>query len=242
MNFFHQKNIVITGASSGLGRSAAIYFSKQDARLILLARREEQLKETLSLLKNPSSHLIFKMDLCQAEEILKAASLMAEHFPAIDILINNAGNWAAGSLDSVSDRHVEQMVTTSLTGSLLITKHLLPLLHQAKDAQILNVVSTAGLTTNPINFTSGSIAYHAAKWGQAGFSEALRDELKNKIRVTSLYPGSFDQKSSLDDGPDSPHVKKGMLGIKDVVEAMVFCLTRPPYVSIDSLVIAPKAR
>lgn len=243
MDYFKNKVIVITGASSGLGRASAIYFSRQGSRIALIARREDKLSETLSLMEHPKKHLVLQADLCQPDHIQRLSSQICSTFEQTDILINNAANWAAGPLDSVTDLHVQQIITTILTGNLLMTKHLLDHLRKASDPQILNIVSTAGLTTNPISFTSGSVAYHAAKWGQAGFSEALRDELKNQVRVMSLYPGAFDQRSTYDDEENlHPHHRKGILGVKDVIDAMVFCLTRPPYVSIDSLVVAPKKR
>lgn len=243
MKELENKHIFITGASSGLGRAAAIYFSKAGAKVGLLARRLDKLEETLSLMKSPSRHALFQADLCNSQKIKEVCDQIKQEFPSLDILINNAANWAYGKLEDVSDLQVEHIISTVLTGNLLITKHLLPLLKKGVDPQILNIVSTAGLTSNPISPASGSVAYHAGKWGQAGFSETLREELKNEVRVTSLYPGAFDQRSTYeDDKSNSLHHHKGILGIKDVIDAMVFCLTRPSYVSIDSLVVAPKKR
>lgn len=228
MKSFKEKYIVVTGAGSGLGRAIAIQLANEGAYLALLGRTLSNLEETSRLITGVPPVLL-PTDLCHAKNIESSCKAIKELFPKVDILINNAAGWHLGILEDMSNEEIEGLVASTVTGSIFMTKFLLSHLAIATAPHVLNVLSTAGLPKHNIDSSIASVPYFAAKWGQAGFSEALRDELKSKgIKVTSLYPGGFTREPK-------PGGKE--LNLDDVVEAIQFCLSRPKTVSIDALTI-----
>jgi uncharacterized protein len=231
-------NIVITGASYGLGRALAIAFSRQEANLAILARNAKNLEITKSLLKNPNQHCIYPLNLCKSNQIIEATHQLEKDFSHIDVLINNAAGWNTGSLEEMKDAAIEEQFASTVTGTILFTKYLLPLLKKSKTPHIINIASTAALP-NPDPSTS-SVAYCASKWGFAGFSESLRTELlSDKIKVTTLYPGTFATDSSIDDTAQQVREKFGpnTMGISEIVKAIQFCLSSSSIGYVHSLVI-----
>ena len=234
------KNVVITGASSGLGRATAIAFSKLGANLCLLARREELLQETGTLIEGDGA-LLLTTDISDAAQVHRAADAIADAIGHVDILVNNAAGWFWGSLETITPEQLSVLVSTTITGTILMTKYLLPHLQKSRDPHIVNVASTAGIPSRDFDHTTSSTAYHAAKCGQAGFSEGLRSELKERgIRVSTLYPGAFASQSTLDDSPDDIVARygQGVMGVSDVVDSILFIVSRSPLASVQSLVIA----
>ncbi len=239
---FTKKNVVITGASRGLGLATATAFVRSGANVALMARDENQLKEQARGF--PKERLLgaYPVDLAQSAQIQTVSEHLNEEISHLDVLINNASGWYVGELESMPDSEIEHLISTSITGSLLMTKRLLPLLKKSENPHIINIISTAGLHAPNIDPSFSSVSYFAAKWGQAGFSEALRGEVvKHGIRVTTLYPGSFSNRSTIDDHPEEvlKNYKENIMVVKDVVDAILFCASRPKHVNIHSLVITP---
>lgn len=232
---FTGKNVVITGASSGLGRALSIAFSRAGANLALLARNQKKLEKTLEALEEGTSCREAFADLSNPLAIKKACQTLTKGLKHVDILINNAAGWTTGKLHELKDEEIHNLVTGTIVGSTLMTKYFLKHLKKASCPLIINVVSTAALPRVKIDPVTSSVPYHAAKWGQAGFSESLRGEVEEAgIRVTTLYPGPFNNLTAL----DTPHnPEKDLLAVNDVVDAILFCASRPGHASIDSLVI-----
>lgn len=234
------KNVVITGASSGLGRTTAIVLSGLGVNLGLLARREELLRETGSLLSEPSA-LLLPTDITDARQVAESAQQISLHFPHVDILINNAAGWYQGRLEDIQPEDLNTLISTTITGTALVTKYLLPSLRKAPIPHIVNIVSTAGIPCRSFDHASSSIVYHAAKCGQAAFSEGLRAELAPEgIRVSTLYPGAFAAASSVDDTPQQILAKfgPGVMGVADVVDAILFMISRNAIGSVQSLILS----
>ncbi|MDP1834986.1 MAG: SDR family oxidoreductase [Chlamydiales bacterium] len=234
------KTILITGAGRGLGRATAIALSKLGARLILLARTAEQLQQTQSMLHSQDAILI-PTDISSAVQVQEMANQLSNSVGQIDVLVNNAAGWYQGGLHDIDPVNLGDLISTTITGTILITKYLMPLLEKGSSPHIVNIVSIAGLPCRNMDPSTSSTAYHAAKFGQAGFSESLRAEVKDKgIRVSTLYPGAFASDSTLDD-TDADIISRygmGVMGVRDVVESILFTLSRSSVATIQSLVIA----
>ncbi|OGB83123.1 hypothetical protein A3F66_01690 [candidate division TM6 bacterium RIFCSPHIGHO2_12_FULL_32_22] len=241
VNSFKGINIVVTGASYGVGRGIAQGFSRFGANIAILARNQEKLEETKNLMEKKGSILVIPTDLSKHEEVNKASEIIKKNFSNVDILINNAAGWYIGKLDEMSVESIEKMISSTVTGSILITKTLLSHIEKSTNPHIINILSTAALPSKQIDPSVASIAFFAAKWGQAGFSEALRGELKDyKVKVTSLYPGTIATESSIDDSQDDIVTRfPGSLSINDMFEAVLFAVTRSSTASIDSMIIRP---
>lgn len=232
--------VVVTGPSRGLGAATAIAFSRQGARLALLARNEVGLRRTASACSVPGvpPPLILSGDLTDRDHVEAAGKAILQSFPAVDVLVNNAAGWASGQLDALSARAVAETVASTLTAPLLLTRALLPGLRRSNRPCVINVASTAALPAAQPD--ASSTVFIAAKRGLAGFSDALRAELRPAgVRVTTIYPGGFDTDSHLDADQQRTLAQHGAgsMGVADVVEAILFCASRAPTVLVESLVI-----
>ncbi len=184
-------NIVITGASKGLGRAIAEKFGsdKQGHGLLLCARNEEQLKSFAKELqaRYPRTNVqAFVCDLSQREQIASFAQWLLAFNHPIDILVNNAGQFIPGSLHGEEEGVLEQMIQVNLYSAYHLTRALLPAMMERKKGHIFNMCSVASVTA----YTNGG-SYSISKFALLGFSKNLREELKTSgIKVTAVIPGA----------------------------------------------------
>jgi len=173
--------IFITGASAGIGKATAIEFSKKGWNVIATMRSPEKEIE-LTRYDNIS---ILPLDVTNTESIHKAVNTAIALFGQIDVLVNNAGFYTIGALESFSDEDIEKQISTNLLGLIRVTKAVLPYMRQKRSGKIINLSSVAGRTSVPIQSL-----YHASKWGVEGFSESLQFEVKPfGIDVVLVEPG-----------------------------------------------------
>ena len=237
---FAGRRVVVTGAARGLGQALAICLADLGAALVLCGRDAEGLARTRDAIRERSgrdaeTHLL---DLTDAAGIEATCRALLGDGGRVDVLINNAAFWLPGTLAAVSAGEIVQTVASAVTGTILMTKGLLPGLRRAAAADVVNVVSLAGL---PGAYRGeASAAFHAAKHGQSGFSEALRRELEAEgIRVLAIYPPDFDDVSPLDPAwQDTPRRPAGTtMTNREVAECLLFALTRPRSCSLSAMVL-----
>jgi short-subunit dehydrogenase len=182
-------NIIITGASKGIGKAIATAFAAENNTLFLCARNEKTLNETASALraKYPKSNIhTMAADLSKKEEVVQFGKWILETATSIDILVNNAGFFLPGSTYNEADGLLEQMLAINLYSAYHLTRALIPKMIAAKKGHIFNISSIAGQNAYP---NGGS--YSISKFAVAGFSKNLREELKPmNIKVTTVYPGA----------------------------------------------------
>jgi NAD(P)-dependent dehydrogenase (short-subunit alcohol dehydrogenase family) len=144
--------------------------------------RDPNAEKELTMLNNVK---VIRCDVTDADSIDSAVIGGIEAFGNIDVLVNNAGYYAIGPLENASDEQVLRQIDTNLTGSILVTKRLIPHFREKRSGVIMNVSSIAGLVSIPMQSL-----YHATKWGLEGFSESLHYELRQfNIRVKIIEPG-----------------------------------------------------
>lgn len=193
------RRIAITGAGRGLGRALAITAADQGAEVVLLGRSVTALRGVSDIIgartgRHPAS---IACDLSEATGIARACAEVLSTDPVLDVLINNGAPWLPGGIEDTSDADIGATVAAAVTGTILITKALLPALRRSAAADIVTIASTAALPGRPHDGASG--AFHAAKHGQAGFSDWLRAEVRGLgIRVSALYPPDFDDTDPLE--------------------------------------------
>jgi short-subunit dehydrogenase len=230
------KRIVITGAGRSLGAALAIILADEGARVILLGRTHEHLVSTARVIEQRTNQKpsIIHADMADTVSVEKAAKEILEQ-TEVDILINNAAFWLAGGIEEISSPDIFQTVNSMLTGTILLTKLLLPLLLKS-DSDIVNVVSLSGLPNVPLY--GASSAFLAAKHGQAGFTGGLRQELQGtSVRVIGVYPPLIDDISPLDEAWQEPRTKEKSISNRDVVESIIFALTRPRNCTLATIVL-----
>jgi hypothetical protein len=179
------KIIVITGASSGIGRAAAIEFAKKGAKLALIARRKEKLEDLQdALAKFNTDILICPCDVSDKDQVKQMTNQVLQKFDKIDVLVNNAGFAIYGSVSNLSIEEIESQMQTNYFGMVYCTKNFLPVLQKQNSGHIVNVASVAASFGLP-----GIAPYCASKFAMLGFSEGLKHELRGtNIGVTVVSP------------------------------------------------------
>ena len=194
---FKDKIVLITGASSGIGRAASVLFAKEGANIILVARSKEKLEEVTEELKKFNvSSLVCECDVSDKSQVKKMCEIVLEKYKSIDILVNNAGFAIYGSVSNLTIEEIESQMETNYFGMIYCIKNFLPSMIKKKSGHIVNVASVAGSFGLP-----GIASYCASKFAMLGFSEGLKHELKETgIGVTVVSPimvrtNFFDHKS-----------------------------------------------
>jgi hypothetical protein len=182
---FKNKVVLITGASSGIGKETAKQFAIQGSHVILVARRKHRLEQVADDLKKfNSSILVCECDVSNKDEVEKMSKFILEKFESIDILVNNAGFAIYGSVSDLTIEEIESQMATNYFGMIYCIKNFLPSMIKKKSGHIVNVASVAASFGLP-----GIASYCASKFAMLGFSEGLKYELKGTgIGITVVSP------------------------------------------------------
>jgi 3-dehydrosphinganine reductase len=188
---FSGQRVVLTGGSSGIGRSLAVLLARQGADLLLLARRPESLQDTLQELaayRRPGQTLeACSADVGKREQIEPLLIDYAARNP-VDVLINCAGVACAQYLEQTAPEDFEEMLRVNYLGTVWATRALVPHFRSRRRGHITNVASLAGVIG-----VVGYAAYAPSKFAVMGFSDVLRAELRRfGVRVSVLVPGDTD--------------------------------------------------
>ncbi len=185
MNYYQNKTVWITGASSGIGRALAIEFSKLGANLILSARNNEKLIETRSLCKDIKTVKILLLDLAEIELLEEKTQEALSLFGGLDVLINNGGISQRGLAVETPLSVDRQIFEINYFGTIALTKAVLLYFIEKKSGQITVTSSVVGKFGSPVR-----TAYSASKHALHGFYDSLRAEVHNyNIGVTIVCPG-----------------------------------------------------
>lgn len=184
--YFKDKVIWITGASSGIGEALTYALAKEQPKLVLSSRKKEDLEKVAQQTGLRSDQLlILPLDLMDYQHLPDLTRKVIDRFGRIDILINNAGiSQRSAAIDT--DIEVDQrLMTVNYTGTIALTKTVLPYMVDARSGQIISVASVAGVVGTPKRSS-----YAAAKSALISFMDALRAELHEKnIQVGVILPG-----------------------------------------------------
>lgn len=172
--------ILISGGSDGLGKAIAKKLTPKD-QVVILAHNKEKLE---SAAKEIGCDFV-ECELTDFQSLKSAVEQVIKKYNAIDILINNAGVWAGGSLIDTSSEKINEVIDVNTTGTILLTKAVLPYLISNNSGLIINIISQDGLISK-----KDRSVYSASKWAITGFSKCLREDLsETNIKVTGVYPG-----------------------------------------------------
>ena len=182
---FKDKVVLITGASSGIGKESAIEFAKSGANIVLVSRTKEKLEQVANELnKFNVTILICQCDVSDKDQVKEMSKTVLEKFDSVDILVNNAGFAIYGSVSDLSIDEIESQMETNYFGMIYCIKNFLPSMLDKKSGHIVNVASVAASFGLP-----GIASYCASKFAMLGFSEGLKHELKNTgVGITVVSP------------------------------------------------------
>ena len=237
------KIILITGATSGIGRATAIRFANGGARLILCGRRKEKLDILVRELGENHMSIIF--DVRDKKAVFKAIESLPKVYKKIDVLINNAGN--AHGMDSAQTASLDDwdaMIDSNVKGLMYVTKAVLPFMVEKQKGQIINLGSIAAKEVYP----NGSV-YCSSKAAVDSFTKGLRVDLNPLgIRVGAIHPGLVETEFSYvrfkGDQKRSKKVYEGMnaLNADDIADAILYMTQVPEKVNIADMVILPTSQ
>jgi uncharacterized protein len=179
------KTVVITGASSGIGRAAAIEFARRGANVVLAARRAAQLDKVAATCREFGvTAKAIETDVTKRNDCVA----LIEKAGTVDILVNNAGFATFDPIESAKPEDFESMMNTNYLGTVHCTQAVLPQMLARRNGSIVIVASIAGMMGY-----AGMGAYCATKFAQVGFAEALRDEVLGRgVQVALVCPGTTD--------------------------------------------------
>lgn len=176
-----EKVILITGASSGIGRETAKLFQSKNWKVAATMRSPERSED----LQRIADIETFRLDVTDADSIKAAISAAIEKFGQIDAVVNNAGYALVGPFEAATPEQIEVQFRTNVFGLMNVCREILPYFRERRRGQIVNISSVGGQTTFPLYSV-----YHATKWAVEGFSESLQYELEEfNIRVRIIEPG-----------------------------------------------------
>ena len=241
------KTVLITGASSGIGRATALLLAENGYNLIITGRRLELLEELKKEIevKFKRDVLILNFDVRNRAEVDLQIDNLPAHWRKIDVLVNNAG--LAVGLNHIQDGIVEdweQMIDTNIKGVLYITRKVAPLMVEKRCGHIINIGSVAGTQV----YENGNV-YCATKHAMHALSQAMRqDMLKDGIKVSEVRPGMLETEFSIVRFKgDRERAKKTYDGLtplfaEDIAQTILFIISRPEHVCINDIEITPKAQ
>jgi NADP-dependent 3-hydroxy acid dehydrogenase YdfG len=239
--------VLVTGASSGIGKACAHAFAEKDCRLLVVARRGERLEELASeLTKSHAADVMTAvLDVRDRSAVEAWIDGLAENWRDIDILVNNAG--LARGLSPLHEGDVEdweEMIDTNLKGLLYVTRAVVRGMVDRGRGHVINIGSIAGHEVYP-----GGNVYCASKHAVAAVNRGLGiDTLGTGVRVSSVDPGMVETEFSLvrfhGDEKRADGVYDGIEPLRgeDVADAVVFCATRPPHANVREMILMPSAQ
>ncbi|MEW1861032.1 SDR family NAD(P)-dependent oxidoreductase [Streptomyces sp. NPDC088194] len=233
------KVVLVTGASSGIGRATALALAEAGARVAVGARRADRLK---SLAQDALGEmLVLELDVTDRASVQDAVTATVEHFGALDALVNNAGVMLSGPILNADTAEWTRMIDTNLLGSMYTAHAALPHLLESKGA-VVQVSSTSGRTAS-----AGGGVYAATKFGITAFSEALRQEVTAQgVRVVVIEPGmvATELATHITD-PAMQALARNYadsmrtLQPEDIAGAVLYALTQPEHVAVNEILIRP---
>lgn len=236
------KVVVITGASSGIGEAAAKLLAKNGAKVVLGARREDNLQRIVTEITEAGGSAIYQVtDVTKLEDVKALIGLAHEQFGNIDVLYNNAGLMPISQLADNKVSGWEKMIDVNIKGVLYGISAVLPYMISQHQGQIIATDSVAGHVSHP-----GTAVYAGTKFAVQAIMEGLRQEqIDNHIKTTMISPGNVltelykttsDPKQQ---GQTKESEEKG-LRADDIARAVLYAIDQPDDVAINEVLLRPR--
>ena len=229
-------NIVVTGASKGIGKAIAEKFGIAGNNLFVCSRSEKDLSELSKDIMQENNNVFvnyFASDLSTKEGVIFFGEWLLKQDINIDILVNNAGLFIPGNVYDEEEGTLEKMIELNLYSAYRLTRMLLPSMMKNRNGHIFNMCSIASLQA----YNNGG-SYSISKFALMGFSKNLREEMKpHNVKVTAVYPGAVYTSSWEGSGVNPGRI----LEVNDIAELVVATSKLSPQACVEDLVIRPQA-
>lgn len=236
--------IVITGASSGIGRATALHLASRGAKVVLGARRETQLRALAQEIEAAGGQAVYRStDVTRRQDLQALVDTGVDRFGRVDVIINNAGIGPLSRFDELRVEDWDAMIDVNIRGVLYGIAAALPVFRRQGSGHVINIVSTAGLRIVPAQGV-----YAATKNAVRTLTEALRQEAGPTLRVTEVSPGfvATEFASSNTDASTRAAVEKQMgemaIGPDAIARCIAFALEQPREVDVGTIVVRPTSQ
>ncbi len=232
MELLKGKNVLIVGATGGIGSRAARLISGSGALVFITGRNTEKLTQVAAEAGIPLSRS-FQMDLSDEASVTGTIQQILEQSSGIDIVVNAAGTGIIKPVETLSSDEFIQTLENNLVGPFRLVKAVLPGMKQQKKGLIINIPGVLGKLP-----MSGAAAYSASKYGLVGMMQSIREELKRtEIRITNLFLGGVD--SAFWDTIDLRVQKDKMILADEAAKAIWFLCQQPASGVVSEMVLQP---
>lgn len=235
------KVVVITGASSGIGKAIALKLAEHGAKVVLGARTKEKLAALAEQIKKTAGEVQYVVTNVKKKEDLQALIQQAlSAYGRIDVLINNAGISEISRIDDLDVDGWEEMIDVNIKGVLYGMAAAIPAFKQQKSGHIINIISTSGIKIVPMQGV-----YAGTKNAVRTIAEAFRQESNGEIRITGISPGFVKTdfveniKNDVMKSVIKENMKKIAINPNAIANAVLYAIEQPSDVEIGDIVIRP---
>ncbi len=231
---FKNKVVIVTGASSGIGKACAEAFAKEGAKVALAARRLPELQALeCQIVKQKGIAASFRCDMKSAADIKKLVSGVEKQFGPCDVLVNNAGISKVEPFVKSSTEDVDDILGTNVRGLMILTRRVLPSMIKRKTGAIINISSIAGKAG-----LKDLVIYSASKFAVSGFSQALLEEVREfNVKVSNICPGMVNTEIH---GSRFREAAGDMIQPEDVARAVLLAASPSETCTISEMLIRPR--
>jgi short-subunit dehydrogenase len=226
------KNVLITGATGGIGAQAAKMLATSGANIFISGRNAEKLKELAESLQIPAERVLVA-DLSDPLSVQSMANHIHGLVPSLDILVNAAGIGIIKPMETLTLEDFQKTINSNLVGPFNLLKAFLPEMKTQKKGLIINIPGVLGKVP-----MAGASAYSASKFGLVGMMQSVREELKRtEIRITNLFLGGVD--SPFWDNIDLRVQRDKMIVAEEAAKAIWFLCQQPRSGVVSEMVLQP---
>ncbi len=238
------KVVAITGASSGIGEAIARHLAALGAKVVLGARRVDNLETIAGSIVADGGEAIFKaLDVTEPKDVVAFVGYSVEKYGTLDVLVNNAGLMPLSMINNYKVDEWHRMIDVNIKGVLHGIAAALPIFEAKDSGQFVNITSVADRWIGPT-----STVYSATKYAVRAISEGLRQEVSGNISVTLVAPGATE--SELADSISDPEVKRlaveqfrtNLLPAAAIARAVAYAVSQPSDVDVNEIVVRPTAQ
>ena len=226
--------VIITGASTGIGKSIAAAFAHEGAATVLASRSREKLEVAADDIRNAGGRVsVVPTDVTVEKEVLDLFQQTVETFGRVDILVNNAGLSKGGPTDELSLEVWQQVIGVNLTGAFLCSREALKIMKPQRAGRIINIGSVSAKVPR-----SHSAAYTTSKFGLEGLTRSLALDARDYgIAVSILHPGNT--ATPIWQGREEIARKEGVMSPDDLARVAVTIATLPPEINLLESIVLP---
>ena len=228
------KVTLVTGASSGIGRAVAVRFAAAGSDLALTARRADKLAEAGAEAEEAGAAVVaLPLDVTQADNVDRLFAACRERFGRLDLVVNNAGRFDGGPLDSLPLAAWEAVIATNLTAPMLCTRAAMPIMKAQGGGRIINIGSISAKRVRP-----DMAPYNASKHGLWGLTQSTALEgREHGITCSMLNPGNVLVDRRV--GGGRPQDSEPMIAAEDIAELALAIAAMPPHVEVLETTVLP---